>query len=176
MIDCDGYRPNVGIILSNDQGRLLWARRRHHNAWQFPQGGIRVDESPEEAMYRELFEEVGLRADAVKVLGRTQHWLHYRLPERYIRHENKPVCIGQKQIWFMLHMQAGEDQIRFDCSDRPEFDSWRWVSYWYPMHKVIAFKKDVYAKALRELAPLVFPEGEARADRLHLQDDRSAAC
>ncbi|MFQ3187583.1 MAG: putative (di)nucleoside polyphosphate hydrolase, partial [Marinomonas primoryensis] len=60
MIDADGYRPNVGIILMNERGQLLWARRVGQNAWQFPQGGIKSDETPEEALFRELKEEVGL--------------------------------------------------------------------------------------------------------------------
>ena len=179
MIDRDGFRPNVGIILSNDRGRLLWARRRNRNAWQFPQGGIKADESPEEAMYRELYEEVGLTADQVEILGCTDRWLRYRLPERYLRHDNKPLCIGQKQIWFMLKIVTGDDDVRLDCSATPEFDDWRWVTYWYPMHKVISFKQDVYATALRELAPLVFPDGRSRRRRARnsrRQGDRNAAC
>ena len=54
VIDEQGYRPNVGIILANSRGDLLWARRRGQNAWQFPQGGIHEGETPEQAMFREL--------------------------------------------------------------------------------------------------------------------------
>ena len=60
MIDEHGYRPNVGIIICNAMGQVLWARRIGQNAWQFPQGGIKRGESPEKALYRELQEEVGL--------------------------------------------------------------------------------------------------------------------
>ena len=157
MVDEDGYRPNVGIILSNGRGRLLWARRIGRRSWQFPQGGIRADETPEEAMYRELYEEVGLEPDHVEILGSTDDWLRYQLPDRFIRQGSFPLCIGQKQIWFLLRLLVDDDRVRLDRSDHPEFDAWRWVTYWYPMHQVVFFKRNVYADALRELAPLIFP-------------------
>ncbi|MCE3004361.1 MAG: NUDIX domain-containing protein, partial [Xanthomonadaceae bacterium] len=60
MIDPDGYRPNVGIIIAREGGELFWGRRINRDGWQFPQGGMRSDETPLEAMYRELQEETGL--------------------------------------------------------------------------------------------------------------------
>lgn len=159
VIDSDGYRPNVGIILTHRSGQLLWARRIHQNAWQFPQGGIQSQETPEQAMYRELEEEVGLGANHVEVLGSTQGWLRYRLPDRFVRHHKKPVCIGQKQVWFMLRLVGEEQHVCLDRSERPEFDHWRWVDYWQPLREVVSFKRDVYKRALHELAPLVFPDG-----------------
>ena len=99
------------------------------------------NESPEQAMYRELEEEVGLRAEAVELLGRTQGWLHYRLPKRFIRHSESPVCIGQKQIWFLLRLTSEDSAVRLDAHDDPEFDHWRWVSYWYPVSAVVDFKQ-----------------------------------
>ncbi|MGD2076300.1 MAG: RNA pyrophosphohydrolase [Gammaproteobacteria bacterium] len=161
MIDSDGYRPNVGIILTNREGKLLWARRIRQDAWQFPQGGIRRRETPDEAMYRELAEEIGLEPEHVSVLGATRGWLRYRLPERFIRRHQKPMCIGQKQRWYMLRLIGAERHVRLDRCDRPEFDNWRWVDYWQPIEEVVAFKRTVYKKALRELAPLIFPQGEA---------------
>ena len=155
MIDKKGYRPNVGIILTNQEGRLLWARRIHQDAWQFPQGGIRESETPQQAMYRELEEEIGLAADHVELLGSTRGWLRYRLPERFIRRSQQPLCIGQKQIWFMLRLISEERHVRLDLSQKPEFDNWRWVDYWYPLSEVVPFKRKVYQKALNELAPLV---------------------
>ncbi len=152
MIDSDGYRPNVGIILSNGEGKLLWARRIGQNAWQFPQGGIRSDETPEEAMYRELTEEVGLGSEHVEVIGATRGWLRYRLPKRLIRRNSKPVCIGQKQVWFMLRLLADENEVRLDLTSHPEFDHWCWVDYWHPVMEVVHFKRDVYSRALQELA------------------------
>ncbi len=151
MIDSEGFRANVGIIISNQQGQLLWAKRQGQNAWQFPQGGVDKGESPEQAMYRELYEEVGLEPETVKILRQTHKWLHYRLPDRYLRKGSKPLCIGQKQKWFLLQLIGDEKLIRFDRGSRPEFDNWRWVSYWYPVRNVIDFKREVYRQALFEL-------------------------
>ncbi len=162
MIDEDGYRPNVGIILCNREGQLLWARRAGQDAWQFPQGGIEAHESPEQALYRELEEEVGLHQEDVELIGATRDWLRYRLPQHLIRYHRKPVCIGQKQIWFMLRLVSSEKRVRFDCCDRPEFDCWRWVDYWYPLQEVVPFKREVYQLALSELAPLVLSEQQIR--------------
>jgi len=152
MIDAEGFRPNVGMILCNAQGQVLWAKRIGHNAWQFPQGGISEGETPEQALYRELWEEVGLLPEHVKILAQTNGWLHYRLPHRYIRQDDvPPICIGQKQKWFLLQLTASESNIHLDASSPAEFDHWMWVSYWYPLTEVVAFKKDVYRKALLEL-------------------------
>ena len=153
MIDPDGFRPNVGIILMHPDGRLFWARRVTRDGWQFPQGGMNSDETPLEAMYRELREEVGLSASQVEVLGATPGWLRYRLPRRCIRSGNRPVCIGQKQVWYLLRLTGQEEHLRFDETETPEFDSWRWVDFWYPLEHVVNFKRRVYEQALRHLAP-----------------------
>lgn len=155
MIDTDGFRPNVGIILVNQQGRLLWARRvGGQDAWQFPQGGIRRDEEPRVALFRELEEEVGLRAQHVEILGVTEGWLRYRLPRKMVRTHKSPVCIGQKQKWYLLKLTADESEIDMLKGDPPEFDQRQWVTYWYPLGKVVSFKREVYRKALKELAPV----------------------
>lgn len=151
MIDEEGYRANVGIIIANDIGQLFWARRIGMDAWQFPQGGVNKDESVESAMYRELKEEVGLMPDDVEIIGCTENWLRYKLPKRFIRQNSKPLCIGQKQIWYLLRLKTEESQFRFDEFETPEFDSWRWVDYWYPVNHVVSFKRDVYQEALQQL-------------------------
>jgi len=156
VIDSDGFRPNVGIVLTNESGYVFLAKRVGQDAWQFPQGGIRRDESPEQALFRELEEEVGLRPEHVRLVGGTHQWLRYRLPRRFRRRNSRPVCIGQKQKWFMLELVADESCLRFDLSDKPEFDGYRWVDYWRPVDEVVFFKRDVYRRALRELASLRF--------------------
>ena len=152
MIDGDGYRPNVGIIVANADGRVLWAKRIGQEAWQFPQGGIRSAESPEQALHRELHEEIGLTDAQVQIVGTTKGWLRYKLPKRLLR-DSKAPFIGQKQKWFLLKMLAEDDAVSFLHSDAPEFDRWQWVSYWYPLGQVVSFKQDVYRRALKELAP-----------------------
>ncbi|MBV1876260.1 MAG: RNA pyrophosphohydrolase [Pseudomonadales bacterium] len=152
MIDSDGFRPNVGIIVANDSGQVLWARRVGQDAWQFPQGGINAGESTEEALFRELKEEIGLDPEHVKIIDSTQGWLRYKLPKRFLR-QNSSSFIGQKQKWYLLKMLAEDSAVMLDQSESPEFDYWKWVSYWYPLGQVVAFKKDVYRRAMKKLAP-----------------------
>ncbi|ETS32421.1 MULTISPECIES: RNA pyrophosphohydrolase [Photorhabdus] len=160
MIDDDGYRPNVGIVICNRQGQVLWARRYGQHSWQFPQGGINPGESPEQAMYRELYEEVGLGRKDVRVLASTRNWLRYKLPKRLVRWDTRPVCIGQKQRWFLLQLLCNEEDINVQHSNTPEFDGWRWVSYWYPVRQVVSFKRDVYRRVMKEFASVVMPMQE----------------
>ena len=141
------------------EGQLFLGRRTGGKGWQFPQGGMRQGESAEESLFRELREEVGLEPGSVQVLGSTSRWLRYRLPSRYVRRGQLPVCVGQKQRWFLLRLASVESAIRFDLTDEPEFDRWRWVDYWQPVKEVIYFKRPVYVKALHELAPLARPQG-----------------
>ena len=153
MIDSEGFRPNVGIMVANTRGEVLWAQRIGQDAWQFPQGGIAEGESPEEALYRELDEEIGLQRGDVKIVSCTRGWLRYKLPQRLVRRDSKPLCIGQKQKWFLLEMLADDNKVTLNNSHKPEFDGWRWVSYWYPLGQVVPFKRDVYRRAMKELAP-----------------------
>ncbi|MDH5600490.1 MAG: RNA pyrophosphohydrolase [Gammaproteobacteria bacterium] len=155
MIDTEGYRANVGIILVNTEGGLFWAKRIGEDAWQFPQGGIRETESAEQAVYRELQEEVGVTKDSVELIGCTHDWLRYNIPEKLIRRHQTPCCIGQKQRWFLLRFTGDESDVCLDKSEKPEFDQWRWVDHMIPPRSVIAFKRDVYTEALNELLPLI---------------------
>jgi len=163
VIDLDGFRPNVGIILCNEVGKLFWAKRVGQEAWQFPQGGIREDETLKQALYRELWEETGLQPEHVEIVGVTRKWLRYRLPKRYIRQHSRPLCIGQKQRWFLLRLTSDEKRVCLDASKTPEFDGWRWINYWDPIDEVVFFKRNVYRKALKELEPLLFADAQAPA-------------
>lgn len=159
VIDNEGYRTNVGIVLMRAGGQVFLGRRLGGRGWQFPQGGLRAGEQPEEAVYRELQEEVGLTSADVTLVGSTSDWLRYRLPPRYVRRHQQPLCIGQKQRWFLF--QVARDDVRFDLTQtaEPEFDRWRWVDYWEPVRSVIYFKRDVYSHALDQLAAFAFPGG-----------------
>lgn len=155
MIDKEGFRLGVGIILVNSNRQLFLAKRIGKIAWQFPQGGLLENESAEDAMFRELKEEIGLHAEDVKVLSCTKRWLRYRLPHRLIRQHSKPICIGQKQKWFLLQLINKNASFNLTATESPEFDSWAWVSYWYPLTQVVAFKRRVYNLALKEFARIV---------------------
>ncbi|BDX05567.1 RNA pyrophosphohydrolase [Planctobacterium marinum] len=150
MIDTEGFRANVGIVICNRNGQVFWARRFGQHSWQFPQGGIDEGESAEEAMFRELHEEVGLKSHQVKILRVTKNWIRYRLPKRLIRQDSNPVCIGQKQKWFLLQLTCADEDVNLLHSGHPEFDDWRWVSYWYPIRNVVSFKRDVYRRVMKE--------------------------
>jgi len=164
LIDSEGFRSNVGIVLMRGTGEVFLGRRaRGRGGWQFPQGGMRHGEELEQALFRELHEEIGLTHEDVTVVGRTEGWLTYRLPSRYIRRNTHPVCIGQKQRWFLLRLKRDNVQFALDVSSEPEFDHWRWAGYWEPVREVVYFKQAVYAQALQELAPVAFPQGAPAA-------------
>jgi len=152
MLDREGFRPNVGIILLNARNEVFWGKRILEHSWQFPQGGIKYGESPIQAMYRELHEETGLTPEHVRIIGRTRDWLRYEVPDRFIRREARGHYRGQKQIWFLLRMVGRDCDIRLRATAHPEFDAWRWNEYWVPLDSVVEFKRDVYQLALTELS------------------------
>ena len=173
MLDKEGYRPNVGIILANQRDEVFWGKRVNQHAWQFPQGGIKHGETPQQAMFRELEEEVGLQHDHVRVLGRTREWLRYEVPERWARRQREtkdatPVAKqnaayrGQKQIWYLLRMVGRDCDVKLRASGHPEFDAWRWNDYWVPLDCVIEFKREVYRQALLELHRYLQDDSRAR--------------
>jgi putative (di)nucleoside polyphosphate hydrolase len=152
MLDREGFRPNVGIILLNHRNQVFWGKRIRTHSWQFPQGGINYGETPEQAMFRELHEEVGLLPDHVRIVARTRDWLRYEVPTHFIRRDARGHYRGQKQIWFLLQLIGRDSDMNLRATDHPEFDAWRWNEYWIPLDVVIEFKRDVYQMALTELA------------------------
>ena len=176
MLDRDGFRPNVGIILLNQKSQVFWGKRIRTHSWQFPQGGIDRGENPEQAMFRELHEEVGLHPQHVQVLARTRDWLRYEVPDRFIRRDARGHYRGQKQIWFLLQLIGHDWDLNLRATDHPEFDAWRWNDYWVPLDVVVEFKRGVYDMALTELARFV-PHLEWRGDNrpdLRLHPNQSA--
>lgn len=159
MVDRDGYRPNVGIVICNSRNQVFWGKRIRQDAWQFPQGGIKHGETPEAAMFRELMEEVGLGREHVRILGRTRDWLRYNVPESWVKREWRHHYRGQKQIWFLLRLVGRDCDVRLRASEHPEFDAWRWSDYWSPVQAVVEFKREVYQLALEELERFLAHEG-----------------
>ena len=162
MLDREGYRPNVGIVLVNGKNEVFWGKRIREHAWQFPQGGINKGETPEQAMYRELREEVGLLPEHVAILGRTRDWLRYDVPRHWVRREWRNTYKGQTQIWYLLRLTGRDSDVCLRANERPEFDAWRWSEYWVPLDAVIEFKRGVYELALMELARYLFPPSAQR--------------
>jgi putative (di)nucleoside polyphosphate hydrolase len=155
MLDREGFRPNVGIILLNQKSQVFWGKRIRTHSWQFPQGGIDRGETPEQAMFRELHEEVGLQPEHVRIVARTRDWLRYEVPDRYIRRDARGHYRGQKQIWFLLQLVGHDWDLNLRATNHPEFDAWRWNDYWVPLDMVVEFKRGVYEMALTELSRFV---------------------
>ena len=155
MLDREGYRPNVGIILVNARNEVFWGTHSRTflavpARWHQAQG-----ESPEQAMYRELFEEVGLRPEHVKILGRTRGWLRYDVPKTGSG-ASGAIRIGAETDLVSAQTGGRDNDVCLRASSHPEFDAWRWSDYWVPLEAVIEFKRQVYQLALTELARIVF--------------------
>lgn len=168
MLDREGYRPNVGIVLVNQHNEVFWGKRIGEHSWQFPQGGIKKGETPEQAMFRELQEEIGLRPEHVRILGRTRDWLRYEVPRQWVRREWRETYKGQKQIWFLLRLVGRDTDVSLRATEHPEFDAWRWSEYWIPLESVIEFKRNVYELALQELSR--FLSGRSTERRQHAEE------
>ena len=165
MLDREGFRPNVGIVLCNAKNEVFWGKRIREHSWQFPQGGIKRGETPEQAMYRELQEEIGLQPDHVRILGRTRGWLRYEVPTHWIKREWRGSYKGQKQIWFLLRLVGRDNDVSLRATSKPEFDAWRWNEYWVPLDAVIEFKRVVYQQALSELVRFIDHDRRAHQRR-----------
>ena len=166
MLDREGYRPNVGIILCNAKNEVFWGKRIREHSWQIPHGGIKRGETPEQAMYRELHEEVGLQPEHVRILGRTKGWLRYEVPTHWIKREWRGSYKGQEQIWFLLRLVGRDNDVCLRATSKPEFDAWRWNEFWVPLDAVIEFKRSVYEQALSELVRFLEHDRRVR-QRLH---------
>lgn len=145
------YRPGVGIIILNKEGQVWLGKMTNWNSWQFPQGGIDEDEKPLAAMYRELYEETGLKPEQVKVLRESRKWYSYKFPTHSGETHNNDVInsfVGQKHKWFLLLLT--DDNAEFNLQIHKEFEQYRWVNYWYPLRNIVYFKEDVYRKVLKE--------------------------
>ena len=146
-----GYRLNVGIIVANSEGKLLYCKRKDSNNWQFPQGGIDRNENPFLAALRELYEEVGIQKDKVNLIKESENWYKYDLPSKYKKNNFLWNDFkGQKQKWFLFKL-IEEVVIDLNNENNPEFDEFDWGDYWKPLDEIVEFKREIYKKVLSEL-------------------------
>tara|TARA_Y100001970_G_scaffold167044_1_gene204498 strand:- start:955 stop:1443 length:489 start_codon:yes stop_codon:yes gene_type:complete len=146
-----GYRLNVGIIVANSDGKLLYCKRKNSDNWQFPQGGIDRNEDPFLAALRELYEEVGIQKDKVNLIKESENWYKYDLPRKYKKNNFLWNDFkGQKQKWFLFKL-IEEVMIDLNNENNPEFDEFDWVDYWKPLDEIVEFKREIYKKVLSEL-------------------------
>ena len=152
-MDKKNYRKGVGIVVVNSTGQFFLGKRIGAEAWQFPQGGIDGDESPEEALYRELHEETGLIKEKVEVLGRSKRWLVYHIPHVFQRSNKKFEGVMQK--WFILKLVGDNSDIDLNKTGDAEFDAWKWADKNTAIKSVIKFKKAVYESILKEFSEIL---------------------
>jgi putative (di)nucleoside polyphosphate hydrolase len=148
------YRPGVGIMLVKDSGQVFVARRidTAENAWQMPQGGIDDGENPEEAVLRELKEEIG--TDNVEIVAASAEWVTYDLPDYLIGRVWKGRFRGQKQKWFLLRFKGRDEEIDLEAH-KPEFSHWKWADLATLIENIVPFKRDVYRKVVEEFRPAI---------------------
>ena len=152
----ENFRKGVCVaILHPHEPKVLWLHRADVDAWQFCGGGVDAGESDEEAMWRELHEEVNLTRNEVELIASSDKRIKYRLPEEAKKKFRRPDISGQKQRWYLLKakdLEATENSLKFDNHRPIEFQDWRWVPYWYPLSQIVSFKREAYRKGLLALA------------------------
>ena len=143
-------RQGVGIIVLNQKNEVFVGKRKDNpiDKWQMPQGGINTNETPFNAMIRELKEETSITK--IKVLKEIEHWLEYELPPNLLGKIWKGKFRGQKQKWFIVKFIGDENEINLD-TEHPEFIEWKWLDYNLLPEVIVDFKKEVYKKLKNEL-------------------------
>ncbi|OWJ65728.1 RNA pyrophosphohydrolase [Inquilinus limosus] len=147
------YRPCVGIMLLDRDGRVFVARRRDTpDGWQMPQGGIDPGETARQAAFRELKEEIG--TDRAEFLAEAPETVRYDLPDHLVGKVWGGRYRGQEQRWVALRFLGTDGEIDIE-TEHPEFDAWRWSAPDRVLAEIVPFKRDVYATVLAAFASLL---------------------
>ncbi len=150
MIAINSYRIGVGIILLNEEKKVFVGKRIDikSEAWQMPQGGINKDEKIENAAYRELYEETGIKK--AKIILRSKKWFQYNISLALKKKLWKGKYLGQKQKWYVMKFKGNERKdINLNMS-KPEFCDWKWINLNELESLIVSFKKEMYKKILKE--------------------------
>jgi putative (di)nucleoside polyphosphate hydrolase len=153
MNDLSLYRPNVGVVLFNAEGRVWLGRRLGAPGpynWQFPQGGVDDGEDLLDAAQRELAEETGVVS--TRFLARTEDWIVYDFPPEYAGSKAARGWKGQRQVWFALRFEGEESEVRLDHHHEIEFDAWRWADLFEAADLVAPFKRPAYEQVTAAFA------------------------
>ena len=149
------YRKCVGMMILNNTNEILVGKRIDHPSgfWQMPQGGIDEHENPEEAVWREMIEEIG--TNNVTLIKTSNQWLNYDIPNDTLKtlpwgHKYK----GQTQKWFAFKFTGKDEDINVGTTN-PEFSEWKWINYQDIVDKIVPFKRSVYSKILKEFEELI---------------------
>ncbi len=144
------YRKCVGMMILNSENKILVGRRLDHPSgyWQMPQGGIDDNEKPEEAVWREMMEEIG--TNNAKLNKISSQWISYEIPEETLKHLPwGKTYIGQTQKWFIFTFTGNDKDINVETQN-PEFSEWKWIDHKELIENAVPFKRKVYKTILDE--------------------------
>jgi putative (di)nucleoside polyphosphate hydrolase len=150
------YRSGIGIMLINKEKKIFVGKRidNHSDAWQMPQGGIDAGESENEAMFRELKEETGISAFAVKILQKSRGYFYYNLPYKLQKKFWGGKYLGQRQRWYLVEFIGDESLVNIQTED-PEFSAWKWVSSEEILSAIVGFKRELYEDVINEFLEIL---------------------
>ena len=148
------YRDAVGIMVVNPKQKIwlgyrAWTQKSKYH-WQMPQGGIDEGETPEQAAWREMFEETGMTREVCQLIYESQNWYTYDILPK-----TKRQIDGERQKWFLFLFTGSNKNINLKIQKKPEFIRFRWAEPEKAPHLIIPFKKQVYEDVLSEFLPII---------------------